>query len=512
MLRSLIYVLAGVVVFTVVASVGGSLMRGRDYTIEELYAETLTRRPKQPPLTLVALSLLEEGERTPIHDFVELMNSDSETFEAAINRIRSNWHPGDTIMLVELAPFIESFFQAYVRETIEDATGKTFGDDQEASYKWVWNQRDAIHPRYPEFKTSLYKQIDTRFATFFSPDRESLVPLNEVRWGGVQLDGIPPLTNPKTSNALDATFLTDNDVVFGIEVEGEARAYPKQILAWHEVVNDKVGGVPISGVYCTLCGSMIVYRSMLDGSLHELGTSGFLFRSNKLMYDKSTFSMWSALDGTPVIGPLVGQDIRLNREPVVTTTWGQWKKLHPTTSVMTRSTGHQRDYREGVAYSVYYSTDDLMFSVPTTDTRLKNKAEVFVVDRVGDEVGSSPVAYSVEFLMKNTVYSAGSSATPVVVLTDSTGANRAYQSKDVMFTRLEGDTTAIDDQGRSWTVTEQKLTLDPPSSEESASTSITTPRGSGLQMTTEKTLDRLPAHRVFWFGWQAAHPNTQLVL
>ncbi len=512
MLRSLLYILAGVVVFSIVLGIGSVLFRGKEYTIEELYAETMTRMPDQPLLTLAKLSLSVDGERTAISDFVELMNSDSESFEPAINRIRSNWHPGDTVMLIELSPFIEHFFQGYVRKTIEEATGKKFGDDQEASYKWVWSQRDLIHPRYPEFKALLYKQVDDRFATFFSPDHESLIPFNEVRWGGVQLDGIPPLNNPTTGTATDTTFLSDNDVVFGIEVGGEARAYPQQILAWHELVNDEVGGVPISGVYCTLCGSMIVYRSMLGGSLHTFGTSGFLFRSNKLMYDKETFSMWSALDGTPVVGPLVGKDIRLDREAVVTTTWGQWKKLHPATSVMTRRTGHRRDYREGTAYRDYYATDELMFSVPTTDTRLKNKAEVFVVDRVENDADSSPVAYSVDFLMKNPVYLAGSSVTPVVVLTDSTGANRAYQSQGVTFTRLEGDTIAIDHQGRSWTVTERKLTLNQPSLDTNPAIAETTSSDAAKQTATANELDRLPAHRAFWFGWHAAHPDTQLVL
>jgi hypothetical protein len=103
-------------------------------------------------------------------------------------------------------------------------------------------------------------------------------------------------------------------------------------------------------VYCTLCGAMIRYDTSVDGVQHELGTSGFLYRSNKLMYDQATKSLWSTLSGTPVVGALVGQGIELRSLYVVTTTWKEWKKRHPNTTVLSLDTGHARDYREGAAY------------------------------------------------------------------------------------------------------------------------------------------------------------------
>jgi len=105
----------------------------------------------------------------------------------------------------------------------------------------------------------------------------------------------------------------------------------------------------------------ILYHTEHAGTVHELGTSGFLYRSNKLMYDRATQSLWSTLRGEPVIGPLVGQGIRLARGSVVTTTWGEWRRRHPHTSVLSIDTGHTRDYAEGAAYRDYFATDALMF-------------------------------------------------------------------------------------------------------------------------------------------------------
>ena len=96
------------------------------------------------------------------------------------------------------------------------------------------------------------------FAGYFSSDDpKAKIRLDEIRWGGVRQDGIPPLRSPKMINANEAKYLNDDNIVFGLEVNGDSRAYPKRIMAWHEMFVDKVGDTPVAGVYCTLCGSMI---------------------------------------------------------------------------------------------------------------------------------------------------------------------------------------------------------------------------------------------------------------
>ena len=132
-------------------------------------------------------------------------------------------------------------------------------------------------------------------------------------------------------DADEADYLADTDVVFALDYDGDARAYPKRILAWHEMFVDEIAGDEYAGVYCTLCGAVIPYRTRdAHGTRHALGTSGFLYRSNKLMYDRATQSLWSTTLGRPVVGPLAdADDIRLERAHVVTTTWGRVASAPP---------------------------------------------------------------------------------------------------------------------------------------------------------------------------------------
>jgi len=150
---------------------------------------------------------------------------------------------------------------------------------------------------YAAFKSLLYGLIDDRFSLYFSTSRETRVRLDEVRWGGVLQDGIPPLRQPMMLAADQASYLEDDNMVFGIEINGDARAYPKRILAWHEMFVDNIRGTNFAGVYCTLCGAVILYQTNHNGTQHDLGTSGFLYRSNKLMYDKATQSLWNTTWG-----------------------------------------------------------------------------------------------------------------------------------------------------------------------------------------------------------------------
>jgi hypothetical protein len=282
---------------------------------------------------------------------------------------------------------------------LEENTGKRFGQDIRRWYEWIWSRPAQDHPRYAEFKGRLYRHIDPKFGAYFALDRPVNIRLDEVRWGGVRQDGIPPLRSPEMIGGAEATYLDDDNVVFGLDVNGDVRAYPKRILAWHELFTDKIGGVPVAGVYCTLCGTVILYETELDGVRYELGTSGFLYRSNKLMYDRATQSLWNTIWGRPAIGPLAQEPIQLKRRSVVTTTWGEWRRRHPTTRVLSLNTGHRRDYSEGAAYREYFATDDLMFNVPKLDRRLKNKDEVLTL--VLDEEAARPLAISADFLAKN---------------------------------------------------------------------------------------------------------------
>ena len=419
--------------------------------------------------------------------FVDLVTSDNKGKQKSLDYIRKNWEPSYTIMMLEVIHLTRgpAFTGEYLK-LMEEKTGKDFGYNTDAWYKWIWNQKNIDHEEYADFKSLLYSIIDPKFAAYFNSNYKSKIRLDEVRWGGVVQDGIPPLRNPNMIYAHKAKYLEDSNIVFGLEVNGDARAYPKRIMAWHEMFVDDVGGIPVAGVYCTLCGSMILYKTEVNGVNHGIGTSGFLYRSNKLMYDKKTQSLWNTLWGRPVIGKLADEDIELERMSIVTTTWGEWKKRHPGTKVLSLDTGHRRDYREGAAYNQYFATDELMFAVPKLDKRLKNKDDVLGLIFV--EYADMPFAISSAYLSGNPIYQNKIGEKEFVVFTDKSGASRVYESKGKKFTIWDKLYSVKDSKDTKWILSESKI-----------------------ESSDGETLYRLPAHRAFWFGWYSAYPNTKLI-
>ena len=407
---------------------------------------------------------------------------------AALASLRQHWQDNFTPMALE-ALYLAQTPQASrgLLQLLHDKTGQSFGYDISAWYQWLWN-RDARrdHPRYAEFKSRLYRLIDPKFAAYFDPARPGTIRLDEVRWGGVAQDGIPPLRQPKMIAAAAADYLGGDNIIFGIVINGDARAYPKRVLAWHEMFIDTIGGVEIAGVYCTLCGTVIPFKTEHRGVRHALGTSGFLYRSNKLMYDQATQSLWNTLWGKPVVGPLAEQDIELERLYLVTTTWAEWRRRHPQTQVLSLDTGYQRDYSEGAAYRDYFATDELMFNVPKLDPRLPNKAEVLTL--LAGRYPSQALAIAAAYLREKPVHRDEVGGQAIVVLTDNSGASRVYASEEVVFNRWDGAQSVVDNAGQTWALSEARLAA-----------------------ADGRTLPRLPAHRAFWFGWYSAYPHTRLV-
>ena len=438
-------------------------------------------------LVAAAPSRAEVGERVVSRAFLTLVAGEEGDMVDAMDFIESTWEPSYVSMALDVMRLVRNpAVSATLLRLIESKAGGEHGYDLGAWQRAMWNAPEARHPRYAAFKGALYAFIDPRFSAYFDAGGEPLIRLDEIVWGGVRQDGIPPLRSPAILAAQDIGYLEDEHIVFGISVNGDARAYPKRILAWHEMFVDVVGGVPVAGVYCTLCGTVILYHTERDGVNHVLGTSGFLYRSNKLMYDQATQSLWSTMRGTPVVGPLAGKGIVLDRGSVVTTTWGEWRRRHPDTKVLSLETGHTRNYDEGAAYREYFATDELMFEVPALDMRLKNKDEVFTVLLAAHP--DRPLAIAADFLASNPVHHDAVEDTALVVFTDPSGANRAYASEDVTFTGYDGDRSVQDGSGMTWTMDEHALT--------------------GAD---GRVLHRIPAQRAFWFGWYAAFPNTRLV-
>ena len=423
-----------------------------------------------------------------IQVFLGLGSENETAADQAFKIVASNWQNANVPVILELLRFVgdPKRFGRLV-QLLEQNTGQSYGRDINAWYRWVWAKDFGTPANYVQFKAKLYAPIDPRFANYFRENSAATIRLDEILWGGVRRDGIPPLSSPKMIDPAQATYLQDDNVVFGIEINGDVRAYPKRIVAWHEMFKDTVGGVSVNGVYCTLCGSMILYQTEHDGVHHELGTSGFLYRSNKLMYDRATESLWSTITGEPAVGPLVGKGIKLRPLYVVTTTWDKWRQQHPDTTVLSLETGHRRDYSEGAAYRDYFATDKLMFNVPKLDRRLRNKAEVLAL-RFGS-AEDPPTAISTGFLSDHPICHGELGGRRFVILNDPSGANRVYDAEGQTFVAYDGNATLTDEAGQGWTLNESNL----------------------QRVDGQQTLPRLAAHRAFWFGWFAAHPDTRLI-
>jgi hypothetical protein len=327
--------------------------------------------------------------------------------------------------------------------------------------------------------------------------------VEEIQWGGVTVDGIPALDNPAMLTADDAGYLEPGDAVFGLTVNGESRAYPLRIVDWHEMANDVIGGVPVSLAYCTLCGAAIAYDGRgPDGVTYTFGSSGFLYRSNKLMYDRQTRTLWNHLTGEPVLGELAATDLRLNLLPVVLTTWEDWRTDHPDTLVVDVNTGFNRDYSTGAAYADYFADEGTMFPVWQRSDLLDAKAQIYAL-----QIDGRPKAYPIDAFAGEPVINDMVGEVPVVLIgsgeavvlegssrrtgipqTWSAGSEiRAYERGNEIFKPGEALGEVLDSEGRVWQISEEALV------------------GPGGE-----TRDRLPGHLAYWFGWFAFFPETEV--
>lgn len=359
---------------------------------------------------------------------------------------------------------------------LEKLTGAKAGSRWD---KWMlWqeaNPERGVIAGFGELQAKVFQRIDPNFRLFLSGGQKHEIRLEEITWGGVVKDGIPALTNPRLIPAAEANYLNDDDLVFGVSINGDVRAYPLRIMDWHEMFNDVIGGVPVSLAYCTLCGSGILFETTLNGQSRPFvfGSSGFLYRSNKLMYDTSTNSLWNQFTGRPVVGPLTGSGIELRTRPVVISSWSDWQARHPTTRVLALGTGHARDYRAGAAYGGYFASPELMFPTNVDQKKLKQKDYVFALRSSGMEK-----AWPLKRFAGGAVINDKAGVLDLVLIGDAaTRTVRAYRSQGLTFSKTS-EPDQVRQGAETWRVTEDALV---------------SPGG--------RNLPRLPGHIAYWFAW-----------
>jgi hypothetical protein len=251
-------------------------------------------------------------------------------------------------------------------------------------------------------------QVDTSgWETDFS---KHSVPLSEFQSGGPPRDGIPPVDEPKPTSQTEADeWVSEREPVLTVEVGDQVRAYPLQILVWHEIVNDTLGGRPIAVTYCPLCNSSLVFDRRVGGRTLTFGTTGNLRRSDLVMWDRQTESWWQQLSAEAVVGELTGTSLKVLPSQVLS--WADFKRIHPDADVLSRDTGVQRDYGNN-PYAGYDQPDSEPFLFEgETDDRLPPKERVVAVF-AEDETVVVPFSR----LVREPVVGTEAGGRPVVVL------------------------------------------------------------------------------------------------
>ncbi len=424
-----------------------------------------------------------------LHDYAQAVVTGSKAERrAALRYARFNKDTQLIAPMIAALRYAPADQREHVATALTHITGKNYGNDW---FRWMqWQQLNPEIkplPGYDRFLARLLGAIDKNFITFIYPGVKSSIALHEVVWGGVAArNGIPPLDHPDMVGVPEAQLIGDNESVFGVHIAGDVRAYPYRYMDWHEMLNDTIGGQPVSLAYCTLCGSGILYATQIDTQegiavTLKFGSSGLLYRSNKLMFDEQTNSLWNQFSGRPVVGSLADTNLTLTSLPLVTTTWGEWRAMHPTTLIMSGETGYQRDYTPGKPYGDYRRSGRLMFPASTEDRRLRDKARVF-----GLNISGAQKVWPLKQFRKHPVINDRVGVIDVVLIGDARREEvRAYRSAGIRFADSSAN-KLIDDAGQVWQITEQAL------------------------IHNQQQLSRLPGRLSYWFAWSNTYVSTSV--
>ncbi|NHZ70194.1 MAG: DUF3179 domain-containing protein [Proteobacteria bacterium] len=345
--------------------------------------------------------------------------------------------------------------------------------------------------------------LDNRYDDAFP---EPLIDPADVLSGGPPPDGIPPIDNPEFISVADADdWLNDVEPVLVVDVEGDVRVYPIQIMMWHEIVNDTVGGRPLAVTYCPLCNSAISFERVVRGVETTFGTSGSLYNANLVMYDRATESLWNQLDGRAVIGVLTG-DV-LEQYPSSTMSWSTVKESRPDALVLDKDrTGASRRY----GTNPYTGLDDpngqpFLFN-GEVDVRAKAMQRIVAIENE-----NAAAAWTIDFLSGDAdavATQAEFDGEPLAILWQA-GEASALDTSEITAGRDVGTvgvfSAIVDDQELTFSVEGDTFVDDQTSSEwnilgEAVSGSL---EGSRLEPVTFV--------RTFWFSWAAFRPDTDLV-
>ena len=338
-----------------------------------------------------------------------------------------------------------------------------------------------------------------------------IVDLNEIGQGAVR-DAIPALSGPLYVPLAEATtYYDDGTPVVQVDVNGDVRGYPLEILTWHEIVNDVVGGIPVAVTFCPLCNTAIAFESQIGETVYQFGVSGLLRNSDLVMYDRNTESLWQQSSGRAIIGRMVGA--RLKYLPASVVSIGQLRSAYPDALILSRETGWPRSYGQN-PYRGYDNPTDggpygFFFDRDSVDPRLPPAERVVAIEGPS----GAAIAYSWSLLQGAPVVHDNFDGIELVVFW-TPGARSALDASVISEAREIGATavfqTSLD--GRDYA-------FQPNPDDPSGRTFIDEQTGSvwdifGRAISGElegAQLTRVIHSDHFWFAWQAFHPDTEVV-
>jgi hypothetical protein len=410
-----------------------------------------------------------------------------EEFLAILQRVAASGEPRFIAPLVDML-WLEIGWERWVREALERVSGQRFATPAEW-YEWIMQSPPLLPDGYAEWKGRLLALIDPTFdgllpeqAWIDGPGPEQLA------WGLLRADAVPPLSAPHNIHRVEELYLQNSNVVFGVVVDGIQRAYPERIIGWHGSVADEVNGVGILVWHCPVCGGAAVFnRNASNGSAYTFSTSGLVWESRRLFRDEETGSLWDAVSGRAVAGPLAEAGVRLIPRLSVRTTWGEWSARYPNTRVLSLETGFVRDYDEG-AFMVAGTDGDMpAFPVPRLDDRLPPMERIFAVT-----VGTSRKAYPLAAVESAGVVRDTVGGVDIVILSPGPGRGAtAYETQGTSFGPLSGpaqDRQVLDGDDVAWFVDDERL----------------------LNTRNSRVRNALPSQVAYWFAWSGAFPGGAL--
>jgi hypothetical protein len=340
---------------------------------------------------------------------------------------------------------------------------------------------------------------EQEFKTDFS---RHTVPYSDILSGGPPKDGIPAIDDPRFVTVSEAdAWLKPIEPVILLEINGATRAYPIQILMWHEIVNDTVGDVPVAVTFCPLCNTAIVFDRRIDGRVLDFGTTGRLRYSNLIMYDRQTESWWQQAGGDAIAGELTGQQLKFMPASIIA--WSDFKANFPNGQVLSRETGFDRSYGQ----NPYPGYDDVnnppfLYRGPPTPDRLPPVARVLTIDLNGEAV-----VYPYEALQEKRVINDSVGGEEVVVLWRE-GTASALDQATVAGGRDVGTASAYSREldGRTLTFASAGKQI---ADRETGSTWDVLGRAIDGPLAGQ-VLTPVVANNHFWFSWAAFKPETRL--